>query len=135
MEREVMGLAEFASHGRDPCNRLTPHSIPPRRAAIRRPQLLHRCTIAQARACARTLAAELSHAGLGSLHSVTINFLHILKFALPLSVVVQWDSGFKKKKRLERSLPASKILPFRGSQPAPISYKATVSGGAPAGFS
>ena len=58
MEREVMGLAEFASHGRDPCNRLTPHSMPPRRAAIRRPQLLHRCTIAQARACARTLAAR-----------------------------------------------------------------------------
>ena len=73
MEREVMGLAEFASHGRDPCNRLTPHSMPPRRAAIRRPQLLHRCTIAQARACARTLAAELSHAGPGSPHSLLSN--------------------------------------------------------------
>ena len=30
----------------------------PRRAAIRRPQLLHRCTIARARACAQTLAAR-----------------------------------------------------------------------------
>ena len=90
MEREVMGLAEFASHGRDPCNRLTPRSMPPRRAAIRRPQLLHRCTIAQARACARTLAAELSHAGLGSLHSVTINFLHILKFAFTGGIPPAW---------------------------------------------
>ena len=41
---QIMGLAEFASRGRDPCSRLAPHPMPPRRAAIRRPQLLHRCT-------------------------------------------------------------------------------------------
>ena len=72
MEREVMGLPSSHRRGRDPCNRLAPHSMPPRRAAIRRPQLLHRCTIAQARACARTLAADMSSEDPQS----TLRFLH-----------------------------------------------------------
>ena len=71
-------------------------------------------------ACFKEYNSVASYDSVVPIRSGEGNQRHGCDFGAPVRGV-QWDSGFKKQKRLERSLPAFKIIPFWGSQPASAS--------------